>query len=137
MTKLEYTLRNDTLFKMMFVQYPDLLKKLVSELLRIRYEDIEQFTVTNPEMSPESFGDKFCRLDINMTVNGQRTDLEVQVENEGDYPERSLYYWARQYSTALGEGGKFRDLPRTVIVSIIILSCSAARNFTRSSKRLK
>jgi predicted transposase/invertase (TIGR01784 family) len=70
-------------------------------------------------MPPESLGDKFCRLDINMTVNGQRVDLEIQVRDEGDYPERTLFNWARVYSTALPAGGAYIDLPRTVIISII------------------
>jgi hypothetical protein len=38
--------------------------------------------VTNPEMPPENLTDKFCRLDVNMTVNGQRVDLEIQVLSE-------------------------------------------------------
>ena len=32
-TKLEYTFKNDTLFKMLFVKYPDLLKRLIAALL--------------------------------------------------------------------------------------------------------
>jgi predicted transposase/invertase (TIGR01784 family) len=64
-------------------------------------------------------GEKRCRLDINMTVNGQRVDLEIQVTDEGDYPERSLYYWAREYSSALGEGEQYIELPRTIIISIV------------------
>ncbi|GHV42081.1 transposase [Synergistales bacterium] len=119
MTKLKYTFKNDTLFKMLFVKYPDLLKRLVSELLGITFESIGQFVITNPEMPPESIGDKFCRLDINMTVNGQRVDLEIQVKDEDDYPERSLFYWARDYSTSLGSGMEYLELPRTVIVSIV------------------
>ena len=86
MRKLEYTFKTDTLFKMLFVQYPELLKKLVADLLGIPLEGIGQFVIRNPEMPPENLGDKFCRLDINMTVNGQCVDLEVQVCNEGDYP---------------------------------------------------
>jgi predicted transposase/invertase (TIGR01784 family) len=54
-----------------------------------------------------------------MLVNGRRVDLEVQVRDEGDYPERTLFYWAREYSTAIGEGGKYNELPRTVIISIV------------------
>jgi len=119
MKKLKYTFKNDILFKMLFVQYPGLLKKLVAELLGISYESITKFFITNPEIPPEVIGDKFCRLDINMTVNGQRVDLEIQINDEGDYPERSLYYWAREYSTALGEGEEYTDLPRTIINSII------------------
>ena len=119
MAKLEYTFKNDALFKMLFVQYPGLLKKLVAELLCIRLESIGQFEVTNPEMPPENLGDKFCRLDINMTVDGQRVVLEIQVNYENDYPERSLYYWAREYSIALSEGKEYRVLPRTIIINIV------------------
>jgi hypothetical protein len=36
MTKLEYTFKTDTLFKILFVQHPNLLKQLVSELLGIK-----------------------------------------------------------------------------------------------------
>jgi predicted transposase/invertase (TIGR01784 family) len=32
---------------------------------------------------------------------------------------RSLYYWARDYSTSLGEGAEYFNLPRTVIISIL------------------
>jgi len=119
LTKLKYTFKNDTLFKMLFVKYPELLKRLISELLKIRFESIEQFEIRNPEMPPESLGDKFCRLDINMTVDGQRIDLEVQVRNEGDYPERTLFHWAREYSSALAAGEDYSSLPRTIIISIV------------------
>jgi predicted transposase/invertase (TIGR01784 family) len=118
-TKLEYTFKNDALFKMVFVKYPDLLKRLVAELLGIPLESIGQFEIANPDIPPETIGDKFCRLDVNMTVNGQRVDLEIQVADEGDYPERSLYYWAREYSTALPEGEDYSALPRTIVISIV------------------
>jgi len=85
-TKLKYTFTNDTLFKALFVKYPDLLKRLVAELLKISLESIEEFAITNPDMLPENLEDKFCRLDINMKVDGQLVDLEIQVADEGDYP---------------------------------------------------
>ena len=120
MNELKYKFTNDTLFKMLFVKYPELLKKLVAVLLRIRADSIGLFEIRNPEMPPESLGDKFCRLDINMDVDGQRVDLEIQVDNDGGYfPERTLYYWAREYSTALPIAGKYAELPRTVIISIV------------------
>ncbi len=104
---------------MLFVKYPELLKELVAELLGIPMDSIKTFTIKNPEMLPENLGDKFCRLDINMTVNGQQVDLEVQVSNEGDYPERVMYYWAREFSSALLTGQGYSELPRTIINSII------------------
>jgi predicted transposase/invertase (TIGR01784 family) len=119
MTKLEYTFKTDTLFKMLFVKNPDLLKQLVSELLKIPLENIEQFEITNPEMPPEAMGDKFCRLDINMIVDGQRVNLEIQVEKEGHYLERILFHWARVYSSSIESGGDYKKLPRTIIISLI------------------
>ncbi len=132
MRKLAYTFKTDTLFKMLFIQYPELLKKLVADLLGIPLEGIGQFVIRNPEMPPENLGDKFCRLDINMTVNGQRVDLEVQVCNEGDYSERVMYYWAREFSSALPAGQDYSALPRTIVISIIdfpLFECEEYHSF--------
>ena len=119
MARLEYTYTQDLLFKMIFVKHEELLIQLVAQLLGIRRQSIENFVITNPEIPPEVVGDKFCRLDINMTVDGQRVDLEIQVANEESYPERTLYYWAREFSTALAQGGRYADLPRTIVISIL------------------
>ena len=119
MAKLEYTLKTDTLFKMLFVRHQDLLKRFVAALLGIRRESIGRLAVTNSELPPEAFGKKFCRFDINMLVDGQQVNLDIQVRNDGDYPERALFYWSRLYSSALPKGGDYRDLPRTVVASIV------------------
>jgi len=119
MTKLKYTLKLDTLFKMLFTRNQHLLKRLVAALLGIQYEDITEFSVINPEISPEELGKKFCRLDINMLVSGQKVDLELQITDEGNYPERSLFYWAREYSTGIDEGQNYALLPRTIVISIL------------------
>ena len=132
MGKLQYTFKTDTLFKMLFVKHKDLLKNLIAALLGIPLENIEQFTIRNPDMLPEVLGDKFCRLDINMIVNGQRVDLEIQVANEGDYPERVMLYWAREFSTALSAGQSYSMLPRTIIISIIdfkLFDCKEFHSF--------
>lgn len=132
MNKLRYTFKSDILFKMLFVQYPELLKDLVARLLGISPADIERFTILNPELTPENLGDKFCRLDINMTVNGQLVDLEIQVGDNGDYPERVLFYWARDFSAALSAGEDYAALPRTIVISILnfrLFSCSDYHSF--------
>ncbi len=132
MRKLKYTFKTDTLFKMLFVKHPDLLKKLVAALLGIPLESIEQFIIRNEEIAPENLGDKFCRLDINMVVNGQLVDLEVQISDEGDYPERVMLYWAREFSSALPAGQGYSMLPRTIIISIIdftLFDCTEFHSF--------
>ena len=131
MKKLKYKLTNDMLFRILFIKYPELLKRLVSDLLRIRFESITQFEIRNPEIPPEALGDKFCRLDILMVVDGQRVDLEIQVRDEGDYPERVLYYWAREYSSALAESEDYIQLPRVIIISIVnfkLFDCTEFRS---------
>ena len=98
MTKLAYCFTNDVLFKMFFTRRQDLLKRLVASLLSITHESIQELTITNPEILPDIIENKLCRLDINMKIDNRITDLEIQVKNENDYPERSLYYWARDFS---------------------------------------
>jgi predicted transposase/invertase (TIGR01784 family) len=104
---------------MLFTQHPKILKHLVAAALGISIETVNDFTVMNPEIVPDALGDKFCRLDINMRVDGKLVDLEVQVGDEGNYPERSLYYWAREYSAALPEGSDYIELPQAVVISIL------------------
>ena len=67
-----------------------------------------------------------------MTVNGQRVDLEIQVADEGYYPERVMLYWAREFSTALPAGQSYSMLPRTIIISIIdfkLFDCTEFHSF--------
>jgi predicted transposase/invertase (TIGR01784 family) len=119
MAKLEHTMTNDILFKMFFVKNPEYLKRVVGMMLKMPLDSITEFTITNSEIPPEEIKGKFCRLDINMVVNGQKVDLEVQVADEDDYKQRSLYYWAREYSTALKSGGEYIDLPKVILISIV------------------
>ena len=132
MIKLRYTFKSDILFKMVFVKYPELLKNLVAAMLGILVESITDFEIMNPEMTPESIEKKFCRLDINMRVNGQRVDLEIQVTDEKDYPERVMFYWARDYSSSLPAGEDYSKLPRTIIISILdfkLFDCEEYHSF--------
>jgi len=119
MAKLTFKLTRDTLFKILFVKHEDLLKNLVSQILCIDIDTITEFHIENPNIEPEALGQKFCHLDIKMKVNGQVVNLEVQVKDEDDYPERSLYHWARCYSSALATGKDYIDLPRTVAINIV------------------
>jgi len=119
MTKLKHTFKNDILFKLLFTKNPHLLERLVSRLLNIPPENIQDFKVINPEMPPDFIDSKLCRLDILMEVDGQKVNLEVQVGDEGNFPERVLFHWARAYSNALTAGRNFKELPRTILINIL------------------
>lgn len=132
MTKLRYTFKSDILFKLLFVKNPNLLKDLVAAILKTPVKSITELEILNPEMTPALIESKFCRLDINMKVNGQRVDIEIQVTDEGNYLERVLFYWARDYSSALPAGQDYSLLPRTIIVSItdfLLFDCKEYHSF--------
>ncbi|MCL2201663.1 MAG: Rpn family recombination-promoting nuclease/putative transposase [Oscillospiraceae bacterium] len=122
MIELKHKLTNDILFKMMFIYNQDLLKQLVASLLNLDYRTLKHFTVTNQEIPPEEIGQKFCRLDINMNVNGNFINLEIQVRDEGNYPERSLYYMARVLSSNLSTGEDFKEIPQVIMINILDFS---------------
>ena len=120
MAKLKYKFTRDTLFKIFFVQNKDLLKDLISQVLNIKVEDITTFKINNPRITSKELGGKHCVLDILMEVNDKLVNLEVQAKDEKDYPARSLFYWARCYSSALFEGDKnYNALPRTIVINIV------------------
>ena len=118
-TELKYKFTNDVLFKMFFVMHQHLLKRLVSVLLEIPLDSIQDFHIINAEMPPEEIGKKFCKLDIHMVVDNVRINLEIQVQDEGNYPERVLFHWARMYSSALPKGNNYSLLPKTIVISIL------------------
>ena len=117
--ELEYKPTNDVLFKMYFRDYPELLKRLIAEVLGIQFESIENFVIKNPEMPPDAMREKFCKLDIVMEVDGRLIDLEVQVADEKNYRERSLYNWARLFSSGLPTGNDYSKLPPSIVISIL------------------
>ena len=122
MTKLAHCFTKDTVFKMTFSKNPGLLKRLVATLLGIDYLSISKFVVTNSEMPPEELESKFCHLDINMRVDGRIVNLEIQVDSvKHEFIPRSLYHWAREYSSALlsGTDSHYSMLPETIVISIV------------------
>ena len=56
MTELKYKFTYDTLFKLLFVKYPDLLERLVAAILGISIDGISEFIITNPDILPGKDG---------------------------------------------------------------------------------
>jgi len=124
-TEYEFTFMTDLLFKKLFVNYPDLLKKLVCDLLELKPNEINEFNILNSEMPVEFVDTKHCRLDINMKVNDQIVELAIQVDKENSYPERVLFNWAKNY-VSVPSGTKYSHLPRVVVINInkkSVLNC--------------
>ena len=77
---------------------------------------------TNPELPPDSLEGKFSRLNLNLKVNNRLVNVEIQVKNEPDYRDRTLFYWAKLYSSELKSGEDYSELKQTITINIINLS---------------
>ena len=96
--KLEYTLTNDFLFKAILQKNKKVLKALVASLMHLKMEDIVSIEITNPIELGSSVRDKTFNLDIRLVLNENTIiNLEMQVLNQGFWPERSIGYLSRSF----------------------------------------
>lgn len=95
----------DIIFKKLFTDEGNqhLLQAYLSDTLGIPYDSIENLVVLNSEIMPDSITEKYSRMDIRMKANGRLINVEMQIKDEGDYKDRSLYYLSKLYSGQLIE----------------------------------
>lgn len=62
---------------------------------------------------------KFSRLDLNLKMNGQLVNVEIQVKNDNDYRDRTLFYWANLYTSELKSGEPYGQLKKAISINII------------------
>ena len=103
-------LTNDYLFKAMLQENKNVLKALICSLLHYSPSQVKDATITNPIILGEHVSDKMIILDVNIIFNnGSRLNLEMQVVNEHNWPERSTIYACRNLSK-LNKGSKYNDV---------------------------
>ena len=64
---------------------------------------------------------KFSRLDLRLDVDGRIVNIEIQVNRETDFKERTLFYWSKFYSEKLEIGDEYGELKQTICIGIINL----------------
>ena len=109
----------DIIFKKIFTENEDMLHSFVASMLDIPPESISDIEITNPELTPESIEIKFSRLDLSLRVDNRLVNVEIQVKNDADYRDRTLFYWAKLYSSELKSGEKYSELKQTITINII------------------
>lgn len=87
--------------------------------LGIPYDSIENLVVLNSEIMPDSITEKYSRMDIRMKANGRLINVEMQIKDEGDYKDRSLYYLSKLYSGQLKSGDVYGSLNQCISINII------------------
>ena len=114
-------LKLDIIFKRVFGDENNkgIIAAMVSALLEIPRESIREITINNVELPPEYLDRKFSRLDLKLDVDGRTVNVEMQVNYESDFRERTLFYWSKIYSEDLKAGDEYGDLKKTFCVNII------------------
>lgn len=111
----------DIVFKKLFtdIQNTDLLIDFISCIIDIPKKDIYDITILDNEVLPESIDKKFSRLDVLLNSSQGTMNIEIQVNNYGNFKERSLYYWAKTFSNQLNESEDYSKLQKTIAINII------------------
>ena len=108
--ELRYRLTNDYFFHVVFQSNPKALTGLCASLLHLQPEDISSVEVLNPIELGKTITDKDFILDLKVCLNDNRIiNFEMQVEDEGDWQERSLSYLCRTYDH-LAKGQAYIDV---------------------------
>lgn len=83
------------------------IKSFIADLLEIPHESIRKIYINNVEIAPEYMDRKFSRLDLKLDVDGRIVNIEMQVNREPDFKERTLFYWSKLYSEELKAGDEY------------------------------
>ena len=109
----------DIIFKKIFTENEDMLQAFLADILDIPYEDIQDIIVAKQELTPETIDGKFSRLDLNLKVADKLINVEIQLKGDNDYRDRTLFYWAKLYTSELKSGETYGQLKKTICINII------------------
>ena len=113
-------LTNDFVFKKVFGKKGNesILKDLLEAILKIKIKKIE--LQTEVELERELIDDKTGVLDIEATIDDNTIiDIEMQMRNQYNMKERSLFYWAGLYYTGLKKKGEYKENKRVITINIV------------------
>ncbi len=111
----------DIIFKRIFSveENEDLLHDFLSSLLEIPYNRIQKIYVQNPEILPEKADGKFGSMDLRLLVDDRLINVEMQINPQTDFSDRTLYYWAKMYSGELKSGERYNQLKQSIVINIL------------------
>ena len=99
---IPYTFLNDYMFRVILQKHKNVLRSIVCACLKLDAGDVQDIVVQNPIELGEAIDDKTFILDINVLLNNNTIiNLEMQVLDLKDWPERSLSYLARSYDNVV------------------------------------
>ncbi|WP_447410487.1 Rpn family recombination-promoting nuclease/putative transposase [Clostridium perfringens] len=81
---------------------------------------IKDVEIKNNDIDKDFIEDKFSRLDVKATnSNKEHINIEIQVKNEYNMIQRTLYYWSKMYSEQIQNRDNYSKLEKTVCINIL------------------
>ena len=132
-------LKLDVIFKRVFGNEKNekIIAAFISDLLEIPRESIKKIYINNVELTPEYLEQKFSRLDLKMDVDGRIVNIELQVNKESFFKERTLFYWSKLYSEELLAGDEYTELKQTICINIINFNLFECEDYHSNFKILE
>ena len=113
----------DLVFKLIFGNNdrPKPLLDLVNAVLAALDEPgVKELTIQDSHLNPEHLDDKLAILDVKAkTDKGELINVEMQIINQRDWQNRSLYYWSRLFGEQLERGDSYANLKKTIAISLL------------------
>ena len=128
--KLELQLTNDYIFKRLFSKKgnEDILKDLLEGILEIPIKEVE--VMQEVELERVDIKDKLGVLDIKAIINENITvNIEMQIVDEKNMIERTLYYWAGLYYTGLKRGKDYKLNNKVITINILMYNIFKKENY--------
>ena len=96
--KIDYPFTNNYMFHIILQENELVLKGLISSLLHLPFEDISSVIIKNPIIPGAAIDMKEFILDLYITLNNNtELNLEMQINNLFNWPDRSLSYLCRTF----------------------------------------
>ena len=111
------TLANNFIFYKVMRYHQEACKRLLEMLLEIKIESIEMST---EETIALDFDSKGIRLDVFVKDSTRMFDVELQVANTKELPERARYYQGVMDVDTLKAGQKYRELRESHVIFICL-----------------
>ena len=120
--KLKYNLTNDYLFRATLQESPTTLREVVRSVLGLSLEQIRSVEILNPIILGQNIAAKDFILDVRVLLNNNtQVNLEMQVLNHGNWPERSLQYLCRSFDQ-LNKGENYLQVKPVIQVCFLNFS---------------
>jgi predicted transposase/invertase (TIGR01784 family) len=119
---IDYGFTNDYMFRAIFQKNQKVLKSLICSLLHLENDDIKHIRITNPIELGQSIESKDFILDITVELNDDRLiNLEMQVQNQYNWQERSLTYLCRTFDQ-LNQGQDYSEVKSAIHIGFVDFS---------------